>query len=60
MESLNQLKIDTSILQLLATPEGTDYPDSAPIAYRFLAYYWGQRLERPLKSFDFLFQLLPA
>lgn len=52
--------VSTRTMRLLGNPEALEDEEATPKAHRFLAYYWGQRLERPLKSFDFLFQLLPS
>ncbi len=56
----HRVNVSTTTLKLLMRPEDTSLYGNAVKAHRFLAYTWGHRLERPVKSFDFLFQLVDA
>jgi DNA repair protein RecO (recombination protein O) len=56
---LSTVKITGRTWHALRQPEALDDWQQAIKAHRFLQYYWSYRLERDLKSFDFLFQLSP-
>jgi recombinational DNA repair protein (RecF pathway) len=55
---VQRVNVSTTTLKLFLTPDDEDLHGNAIKAHKFLDYYWGHRLERPLKSFAFLFQLL--
>jgi len=52
------VNMSTRTIQLFLDPHNQTLSSQTVKAHRFLAFYWGQRLERNLKSFDFLYQLL--
>ncbi len=52
-----KVNVSSVTLGLLSQPHQLAFQCNALKAHRFLAYYWGHRIEQPLKSFDFLFQL---
>lgn len=56
--SSQRVNVSSATIRLMRHPDDTDLYANALKAHRFLAYYWGHRLDRPLKSFDFLFDLL--
>jgi DNA repair protein RecO (recombination protein O) len=58
MKGAQLVNVSTQTLRLLKAPETEDVSGNALKAHRFLAYYWGHRLDKPIKSFDFLFQLM--
>ncbi len=55
---LDRVNVSTTTLKLFSNPHNTNLYTHTVRAHRFLAYFWAHRLERPVKSFDFLFELL--
>lgn len=54
------VNVSTTTIKLFQSPDQPELYKNTLKAHRFLAYYWGNKLESPLKSFDFLFQLLDS
>lgn len=56
----NGVNMSSRTLRLFANLDDQAMHGQAVKAHRFLAYYWGQRLDRELRSFDFLLELLDS
>jgi DNA repair protein RecO (recombination protein O) len=54
---VHAVNVSTQTIRLFLTPDDPEFSENTLKAHKFLAYYWESRLERPLKSFDFLFQM---
>lgn len=56
--ALHVVNVSTPTMALFCDPHNRAHDAYLEKAHRFLAWYWQQRLEKPVASFDFLFQVM--